>query len=58
VPRRKTVTTPERPHAFLARLSDEERDALAALAAKRRLTLADALRAAIMGDAERLGVAS
>lgn len=58
VSRKKTIATPERPHAFMVRLSDEERAALEGLAAKRRLTFADALRTAIMADAEKHGVAA
>jgi hypothetical protein len=42
----------------MVRLSDEERAALEGLAAKRRLTFADALRTAIMADAEKHGVAA
>jgi len=41
-------TTPDRPHAMQVRLSTEERAALRALATRRRLTLADALRLAIV----------
>lgn len=56
--RTKTTATPNRPHSFVVRLSAEERAALEGLAAKRRLTFADALRTAIMADAEKHGVAA
>ncbi len=56
--RKKTIATPERPHAFMVRLSDEERAALEGLATKRRLTFADVVRVALMADAERNGVAA
>jgi hypothetical protein len=58
VSRKKTIATPERPHAFMVRLSDEERAALEGLATKRRLTFADVVRVALMADAERNGVAA
>ncbi len=51
MPRTKTTATPPRPHAMQVRLSDDERRTLVALATRRRITLADAVRRAIMGDA-------
>ena len=56
--RKKTIATPERPHAFVLRLSDDERAALVALATGRRITMADGARLAVMADAERHGVAA
>lgn len=56
--RKKSVSTPERPHAFMVRLSDEERAVLEGLATKRRLTFSDVVRIAIMADGERNGVAA
>ena len=54
----KKTTMPTRPHAFVLRLSDDERAALVALATARRITMADAARLAVMADAARHGVAA